>query len=344
MSTTSGARSPTSGRASELASETTISKEAGDNIVPPETSADIVAQSGRANLPSRPSSGDESPLRSALSVLTTIGPPLTIATALMFYFGWARSNRQAEAMGLGNVSLFGYSTQDYVLMSISTLFIPLLIIAALALGWLALHRRIGLMLSSPSRPKLRTAGRAAFGVGLLAAFAAVIMAMLDPEQAPLVLPLVLAGGTALAAYGGWLSRAADDSHEPLPPPPSWQRALNVVLLGSVITLALFWEVSKYADVVGLGYARRIEQRVSRLPHATAFSENPLGILAPGVHEERMDMSPDADTPALRYRTSGMRFLVRSGERVFLLHNGWTLEEGTVIVVPDSEETRWQFSH
>ncbi|HZA41628.1 MAG TPA: hypothetical protein VFA00_13505 [Actinomycetota bacterium] len=263
----------------------------------------------------------------------------------MFYFGWARSNRQAEVMGLGNVSLFGYSTQDYVLMSISTLFIPLLVISALAIGWLALHRRVAFMLTLPSaRPNLRTAGRAALGLGLLASFAAVIIATLDPERAPLVLPLVLAGGAGLAAYGGWLARAADDSHRPLPPPPPWQRALHVVLLGSVITLALFWEVSKYADVVGLGYARRIEQRVSRLPHATAFSENPLGIVAPGVEEGRVDVSPEADTSTLRYRTTGMRFLVRSGGRVFLVHDGWTLADGTVIVVPDSEETRWQFSH
>ena len=345
MSTTSGARSQMSEKTSRAASDTTPSKEAGDEGLPPETSADEVAPSGRATLPSRPSSTDESPLRSALSVLTTIGPPLTIATALMFYFGWARSNRQAEAMGLGNVSLFGYSTQDYVLMSISTLFIPLLIIAALALAGLALHRRIGLLLLDlPARPKLRTAGRVAFAMGLLAAIAAVIMATLDPEQAPLVLPLVLAGGTALAAYGAWLARAADDSHEPPPPAPSSQRALRAVLLGSVITLALFWEVSKYADVVGLGYARRIEQRVSQLPQVTAFSENPLGVQAPGVREEQMDMSLDTDIPTMRFRTSGLRFLVRSGGRVFLLHDGWTLEEGTVIVVPDSEETRWQFSH
>jgi hypothetical protein len=67
-----------------------------------------------------------------LSVVTTLGPPLTIATALMFYFGWARSDTQARYMGL-DVSLFGYSTQDYVLRSTKLLFIPLLVILSLAL-------------------------------------------------------------------------------------------------------------------------------------------------------------------------------------------------------------------
>ena len=67
----------------------------------------------QATAPPPPDAAD-SPMRAAVSVLTTLGPPLTIATALMFYFGWARSDVQARYMGL-DVSLFGFSTQDYVL-------------------------------------------------------------------------------------------------------------------------------------------------------------------------------------------------------------------------------------
>ena len=44
---------------------------------------------------------------------TTLGPPITIVSGLMFYFGWARTTVQARYMGL-DVSLFGFSTQDYV--------------------------------------------------------------------------------------------------------------------------------------------------------------------------------------------------------------------------------------
>ena len=345
MSATSRGRLRKSDEPLSLDEDPVLSTETVDEVVLPDTPADVAVRSGRTSRPTHASQVDESPLRSALSILTTVGPPLTIITALMFYFGWARSNRQAQEMGLGGVSLFGYSTQDYVLLSISTLYIPLLAMAVLAMGWLALHRRVDYMLGSPSaRPRLRVVGRVAMGIGVLAASTAVLLATLNPDQAPLLLPLVLAGGTATAAYGGWLARAADDSHDPLPPPPPWQRALHVMLIGTVITLALFWEVSKYADVVGRGYAHRVEQQVSQFPRATAFSASPLGVLAPGVREERINVGSDADTATFRYRTTGMRFLVRSGGRVFLLHDGWTLEEGTVIVLPDSEETRWQFSH
>jgi hypothetical protein len=82
-------------------------------------------------------------------------------------------------MGL-DVSLFGFSTQDYVLQSISTLYVPLLATAALALGWLALHQRVDRALAQPAaRPTLRLAGRVALGAGLLAAAGAVLIAVLD---------------------------------------------------------------------------------------------------------------------------------------------------------------------
>jgi hypothetical protein len=343
MSTTSGTPSQTSARASRLASDTTIDKESVDGAVLPETSAEAVAPSERATLPSRPSSDDDSPLRSALTVLTAIGPPLTIATALMFYFGWARSNTQATYMGL-DVSLFGYSTQDYVLQSISTLYLPLLTTVSLALGWLAVHRRVDLTLGRPSsRSALRTAGRVALGLGLLMAVSALFAATLNRNFAPLVIPLVLAAGMAVAAYGGWLGRAASDADPPLPVVPPWQRALRTLLVGSVITLALFWEVSHYASVVGRGYALEIARTVHTLPRATAFTANPLGIQAPGVREVRLDADPDAGKDTLRYRTTGLRFLTRSGGRMFLLHDGWTPQRGTVIVLPDNEQVRWQFS-
>jgi hypothetical protein len=291
---------------------------------------------------SPPAGAGESPLRSAVSVLTTLGPPLTIATALMFYFGWARSNTQARFMGL-DVSLFGFSTQDYVLQSISTLYIPLLATAALALVWLALHQRIEHALGRPSTwPVLRTAGRAALGFGLLVAAGAVLTATLNRNWAPLVIPIVLAAGTAIAAYGGWLAGAAGHPHAPSTVAP-WQRALHVLLIGSVITLALFWEVSKYAGVVGRGYALEIARTVPALPRATVFSATPLGIEAPGVREERLTIGPDADKSTLRYRTSGLRLLVRSGGRMFLVHDGWTPQQGTVIVLLDNEQVRWQFS-
>jgi hypothetical protein len=69
----------------------------------------------------------ESPVKSLLSVLASVGLPVTLISALMLYFGWARTDQQARYMGL-DVSLFGFTAQDYILRSISTLFVPLLVL------------------------------------------------------------------------------------------------------------------------------------------------------------------------------------------------------------------------
>jgi hypothetical protein len=111
----------------------------------------------------------------------------------------------------------------------------------------------------------------------------------------------------------------------------------------VITLALFWEMSVYAGVVGRGYALELARTLPSRPRATAFSSTPLGIEAPGVHEERLAVGSAGGKDGVRYRTTGLRFLVRSGGRMFLLHDGWTPQRGTVIVLPDNAQVRWQFS-
>jgi hypothetical protein len=104
-------------------------------------------------------------------------------------------------------------------------------------------------------------------------------------------------------------------------------------------------------VVGRGYTLQLARSVPALPRATAFSATPLGIQAPAVREERLRVgpgtspgaSPGASKDAPRYRTTGLRLLVRSGGRMFFLHDGWTPWRGTVIVLPDNDQVRWQFS-
>jgi hypothetical protein len=261
---------------------------------------------------------------------------VTIATALMVYFGWARSDAQARYMGL-DVSLFGYSTSDYVLRSVHLLYAPLLVGALVALGWLTLHAQVARVLSvRESRDRLRSAGRLVRVVGVAAVATALGIAVARPAALPLVVPLALATGTATAAYGDWLVRAATDPRAIRSGPP-WQSVLRSLVVGGVITLGLFWEVSSYAGHLGRDYAVALAASVPAMPVATVFSAAPLGIQAPGVSERRLLGTPT------RYRTTGLRFLVSSGGRIFLLHDGWTPRHGTVVVLPDDGSLRWQFS-
>ena len=39
----------------------------------------------------------------------------------------------------------------------------------------------------------------------------------------------------------------------------------------------------------------------------------------------------------------LRLLARSGDKVLLVHDGWSPRTGTVIVLSDSDELAWEFS-
>jgi hypothetical protein len=272
-----------------------------------------------------------------------VGPPLTIVTALMIYFGWARADAQSKAMGI-DVSMFGYSTQDYVLRSISTLYLPLLAVCGIGLGWLALHRKLSEIAEDPERRRtLRIAGTSALALGVVVALVALITAWRVPGWAPLVAPLAVAGGTAVAAYGIHVVTMASDPTARGQRAGGSERAMRAVLIGGVITLAMFWELSSYAGVVGRGYAERLARTVGNLPRVTVTSPDPLGVQAPGVSEEAVTIAAPTGAGTVRYRTTGLRLLVNSGGRVFLLNDGWRPGPGVVVVLPDNSQLRWQLS-
>jgi hypothetical protein len=292
------------------------------------------------------------------SLLGALGAITTLVAAVMFYFGWRRSDVQSRAMGI-DVSLFGYSSQDYVLRSISSLYTPMLVMIGLVLAWLWVHGKvIGWLRSERSSPPAsrRRAREIARWVGVASTTLAVscvlfsiaagssnpvwpvepIRDALDERQ--WVVPCTLVIATLVATYAWWI-------HQQLTPSvgrgerPLWQRVLPVVLVAGTVTLGTFWMLEEYASAVGRGQARRLLAGLSQLPHAEVTSSTPLGIRAAGVVEERIDTGSDE----VRYRTTGLRLLARSGGKVLLLHDGWDLSTGSVIVLPDSPDFAWQFS-
>ena len=107
-----------------------------------------------------------------------------------------------------------------------------------------------------------------------------------------------------------------------------------------IVLGAFWMLEEYASAVGRGYAQQVADDVERLPRTVVLSRTPLGIQAPGVREERIGA---AGSPEVRYRTTGLRLLARSGGKVLLGHDGWSPRTGTVIVLSDDDQLGWEFS-
>ena len=290
------------------------------------------------------------------SVLGALGAIITLATAIMFYFGWRRSEAQASEMSI-DVSLFGFSSQDYVLRSVSSLFVPMLVTVAIGLVWVWCHRRLTALLHSgrlgaePARSRVISAARTTFVVAVAVAAACVLVSALAGERwAPWpirptaralqtrewVIPLVLVVATVIAAYAKWVGdQLSGRQREPSRSP--WLSVLPAALVASTLLLSGFWILEEYAAAVGRDLASDLAARADRLPDVVVTGPAPLGIEAPGVSEERVSVDPP------RYRTTGLRLLARSGGKVILVHDGWRPGAGRVIVVADGDELTWQFS-
>ncbi len=66
-----------------------------------------------------------------VSFAAGIVTPVTLITALLFYFGYVSARSQYEYFGI-DVDTIGLSTQDYVMRSPQPLLVPLLVLSLLA--------------------------------------------------------------------------------------------------------------------------------------------------------------------------------------------------------------------
>src|SRR6476646_4895122 len=144
--------------------------------------------------------------------LLGIVAPTTMLTAVLFYFGYVSSRAKYEYFGL-DVNILGLSTQEYIMRSGQTLFVPLLALILLGVVLLMLHawvrKRIASMLdaeptASPPAPTLKRVGflvRGAQAVGVVVLAAGIILLpayryLRDWTPYNLVTPLLLAAGAA----------------------------------------------------------------------------------------------------------------------------------------------------
>jgi hypothetical protein len=258
----------------------------------------------------------------ALQLLTAVGSPIALATALLFYFGWVRSQAQAAAFGV-DVSVFDMSPQEVVLRSINILFFPiiLMLVGGLALIWL--------------EPRLRASGGRVAAVlrfaPLMVPIGLALLWLVEPigyNLLPLFIMLAI-GGTA---YGNLLRRReAGDLRRP--------RLANVALVAALLIATLFWQTERLARLGGEALADDLQTHLAdRLPAVTLYSAGRLHIDGPGVTE----LPLGGAASAYRYAYEGLYLLQRSGGKYFLLTDGWREDRGRLLVFPDTESIRLEF--
>jgi hypothetical protein len=277
--------------------------------------------------------------------------PLSVLTALLFYFGYASSRARYLYFGV-DVDTIGLSTQDYVMRSPEPLLTPLLVLALLAVVVAVVHERVhrrvqaALTDAKDADPKVAAIGRQRLQRGSRRARAVVVTgdALLlvgvllllafplwgDWAYYTLVTPLLMAAGTGLALYGRRIARSLEPGQ-----PPS---GLVTVVLSVLLVVSVFWATATFAEWSGRGAAREVARHLDRLPAVILDTTERLALSSPGVHESALQPN---EGQTFRYRYRDLRLLIQGEDRLFLVPETWDASNST-LVVPMDDSVRLQF--
>jgi hypothetical protein len=261
--------------------------------------------------------------------ITSIGSPIALATSLLFYFGWVRSEEQAKAFG-ADASVFAMSTQDYVLRSVNVLFFPVILMLLAALLLLRIDRalRVGAAGRRWLEPLARTLQWSwvlflPLGFGLYA---------VAGDFGDVTLPLWVGLSIVAPAYGTVLRRLAAGERRQF-------SGVAVALLVALVTVILFWQTERLASLGGQALAQEIKDNLGgKLTRVELFSVTDLHIEGPGVTATSLG----GKEGEYAHRYSGLYLLQRSGDKYFLLTDGWNEHQGRLVVLPDNSAIRVEF--
>lgn len=290
--------------------------------------------------------------------IATVIAPATALSAVLFYFGYVSSRSQYEYFGI-DVDTVGLGTQDYIMRSPQPLLVPLLVLALIGIGVLALlaatrrwvaaaevatgegaKRRV-VQVRRLTRVCL-TAGLTLLGAGV--ALLLVYVRLRDWALYPLVTPLLVGFGATLIAYAnrvrGLLRRTPEqtsaESHSAL------LRRSSEALVFVVIAVSVFWTTATVAQWSGRGLARQQALNLDRLPSVILDTQERLFLRGRGVVETVLDVS---EGQTFHYRYRNLRLLIHGNNRMFLVPNNWSASNSTLVVqLNDSVRVQFQFQN
>ena len=268
----------------------------------------------------------------ALQGVSAIIAPATLLTGIAFYFGWQRVRSFDEYFGL-NPGAVGLSTRDYVLNSLGTLFLPVVVVL-IALIVFAVGHAYATDAQRTGRRSPATLHRISHvslvGGVLLLVFGGLAAFTVFPFHTPyLIATLFPAAGVLLIAH-------AVDQRERLRGDPPLSTAARV-FVALFVAVCLFWAAGLYAETVGRNQAAALARNLDELPAVTLSSSSDLGLNTFG------DNSVTESVGSTGHTYSGLRLLAVDNGTMWLLPQGWTPASGRLFAVRESDATGLAFT-
>ena len=260
--------------------------------------------------------------------------PITLVSAILFYFGYVFTATEYGAFGL-DVDTIGLSTQEFIMRSPGPLLFPLvtasMVAAVVAYAHAALRRRIETATTeAPWRlrrfRRLARACTAAGWIGLGVGMAMVIgMAVLRPFLTlyDIVVPSVLVVGAALALYGLRLGRLLGRP----------RRLAATAALFALLATSLLWVTATLAQYTGRYAAIELGQGQDR-PSVLLDTKERLFLPTAAVREYALPGGGDGQT--FRFRYTNLRLLIQGKDHMFLVPSPWHRGDPTLVVPMDGD--------
>ena len=286
---------------------------------------------------SQPADPAAAGLRRLRLAVTVVGP-LTIVTALLYYYGYVTTYAQFAYFGV-NVDLLGYSSTDFVLRSPASLFAPLLVrLVLVGLGYWAHVSLAGWELPATNPRRARAVFWVGIGGGgalLLRAAVGIVDGNISAGELIGTTPAALGLGTLLALY----SFRFRPARQPPSGPGQNSIAMSTVAWNSgwgLVRARLYWRVNSFASAYGRGIGQDVQQGLIDQPEVILHAHSRLIVEAEGLNPPGVLCESSIDSTEYPYRYINLRLLATSGDSYFLVPVTWTENRGIVIVVKKSD--------
>ncbi len=161
-------------------------------------------------------------------------------------------------------------------------------------------------------------------------------------------PLLLAVGPLVIGYGLWVLRRVELRRPRPERETTWfatgtaERSLQVLsaCIAALLVAGLFWATNTFAAAYGTGRGELQAQRLPDDPEVVLETADRLLDLPPSVAATEAVLMP-AEGEIYRYRYRGLRLLVESGGRLFLVPAPWRPGESRTLVIAFNDRVRIQ---